>query len=181
MKRLLFMLVSLSVLVACSSNNSDDFNEPNDLSGAYLTAKVNGEDFVVEGNSILTGVYAQLVESNSVFVFGIGATTFDDGFNARVVSLALGGLDFDMVVAGGEYYAQQGDLTVAGYYNEQNTNDTYLSSESNMEAYVKITTIDKINRVVSGEFQFVSIDDDNSNITYAVTDGVFNEIEYVTE
>lgn len=179
MKKILFLFLTLVLLTGCSSN--DDSNDLDYLDGAYLTAKVNGQNFVAEGNSLFDGVHAQLVEAGPVFAFAIGAASFDGSTNTEAIGIGLGGLDFNVITAGTEYFAQQEDITVSGYYSEQDENGTYLSSESELNAYVKITAIDKVNKIVSGEFYFTAIDDDNPNILYNVTDGIFNDVQYTDE
>lgn len=45
---------------------------------------------------------------------------------------------------------------------------------------VRITAIDKVNELISGEFSFVVYDDEN-DIYYQVTDGKFNNIVYTVD
>lgn len=113
MKKILFLFLTLVLLTGCSSN--DDSNDLDYLDGAYLTAKVNGQNFVAEGNSLFDGVHAQLVEAGPVFAFAIGAASFDGSTNTEAIGIGLGGLDFNIITAGTEYFAQQEDITVSGY------------------------------------------------------------------
>ncbi|MEW4923351.1 DUF6252 family protein [Algibacter sp. 2305UL17-15] len=45
--------------------------------------------------------------------------------------------------------------------------------------YVKITSIDKVNKTISLEFNFTSFDNGNNKI-YSITDGVFKDVVYST-
>jgi hypothetical protein len=63
-----------------------------------------------------------------------------------------------------------------GAYNTTNISGDVMLSESDTNAYLRITKHDLTNKVISGEFWFESIDNDNN--VYSITQGVFTDIKY---
>ncbi len=176
MKRLFFIFSIPLLLFTCSS--SDDADGSQNLSGTYVTAKVNGVDFFADSD--LSAISAQLYEYNSIFGFGLAAVQYDGGNSASTIGIGLGGIDFDLVTDGFEVSGINQDFNVSGQYVTSTTGSS-AGGASDEDAYIKITSIDKENQVISGEFYFVAIDNDNPDITYTVTNGIFNDVSYVIE
>lgn len=180
MKKTIVLFITLGLLLGCSSND-DSSGELDNLSGTYIAAKVNGTTFISDNSGTFNLISAQLYESGSIFGLGIAAVIYSGDFSAKTLGIGLGGYDFDMVVDGFEAAGEGENFFVSGHYYEANTNGSEISSETESNAYIKITSIDKVNKTISGEFNFIAIDDDNPDVTYTVTDGVFNDVEYVIE
>ncbi|MEM5566835.1 DUF6252 family protein [Psychroserpens sp. AS72] len=173
MKKLIILLV-LTSLFACGSDDSIlDDNDPN---GSYITANVNGINFTTINIPGATSAYLYNTDFN--FIIGLAGAEYNGTENPRSVGLVFGGLDFDSVVVGYELNATNENEVVAGSYFSESTAGFENGGESDGNAYVKITAIDKVNQTISGEFNFIAIDDDNVSITYTVTNGVFNNLEY---
>ncbi|MDH7914235.1 hypothetical protein [Winogradskyella sp. SYSU M77433] len=173
----IFCLFAMSIsLLACSvSDNSDGDSNP---SGTFVSAKVNGSNFLADLG--LSGISAQLYENNSVFAFGLAAVDYEGGNNASTIGITFGGIDFGSVIDGFEVFGDGQDFYVSGQYAASiNGNSSGGASDEN--TYLKISSIDKVNQVISGEFSFVAIDNDNPDVTYSVSEGTFNNVSYTIE
>lgn len=179
MKKLILLFMLSIILSNCSSNDDSDSDLFENPSGSYLRANVNGENFVTNG--VLDGVSAQLTESSSIFAFALSAAVYDGNSFIRTVSFGIGGGDSGAFTNNFEVTSTDEGFTVLCYYIEANANGDSTGGVSEDNAYIKITSIDRVNKIISGEFNFVAIDTNNPNLNYVVTDGVFNEIEYTTE
>ncbi|MEO1031026.1 MAG: hypothetical protein AAFX55_06460 [Bacteroidota bacterium] len=179
MKKTVLLICTLFVLVSCSTN--DDSDTPNLLEGGTITATVNGQNLFANADNTIN-ISGQFVEINGVFILQVGAGLLD----GRSVAVGISGIDFDAVVDGFDADAddENEDFSAKLFYfeadNDPNDEDADLDigGESELDAYVKITSIDKVNKVISGEFNGIVLDDDDFDITYVVTDGVFTNISY---
>lgn len=177
MKKTVFLFFLSALLFNCSS--SDD-SSSNNMGDSYISAKIDGTNFIATGGSIVNSIHAQLIESESYFSMLISGLVVDESYNSQSIGIGFGGTDFNSVVTGLEAVGSDDMYSLSGYYSFGDS-ETNNSSESDEDEYLKITSIDKENQTISGEFRFVAIDDDESSITYNITNGVFNNIEYTVQ
>ncbi len=190
MKKIVFILLILLFLILnCSDNNSSDLDNPSNLSGAFISAQINNHEFIATASDFdFSTIDSELNESNLFFVFSIGATVVNGNSftQGQVMVLLLTGVDFSQVEDGFEIIISETNeddlLQFAAAYETSDANgggDTNFEQIPN-EGFFKITQIDKISRIVSGEFSF-SVVEENSNTVYQITQGVFNDISYNVE
>ena len=183
MKKLIYLFLVPILLISCnSSDDTDDFNDNSNLDGPYISATVNGEPFLaapVDSGMFLLN--ATLTETESFFSFFIYGVEFFDSTSFQGVTVAFFGEDFNTVSAGFEIVNDENieqDYTFGGYYDlvTANEEEEDFSMETD-DGYFKITSIDKVAKVISGEFSYTVTDLISGN-TFEITEGVFNELNY---
>lgn len=197
LKFLCCILLTLSIFSSCSSDDSGTDDDPLEMSedmgdddamddmdtdsnGASLTATVNGNAF---NATIQEFIGASIAEQSGFYAIALFGLEIVSSNNAKGIALAMAGFDFDTVIAGKEWTMVQSDngLEIAGGgYTEgdiANGENDDIDTEETTEVFIRITSIDKENRIISGEFSFISSDEDTGTI-YNVTDGVFTNIPY---
>ncbi|GEQ85203.1 hypothetical protein ULMS_07110 [Patiriisocius marinistellae] len=183
-KILLFSFLTLA-LNSCGSDDAEDIIEDiggggGDGSIAQITAKVNGNDFsslVVEG-----AVEARLsllpINGNQAYVFAIGGADLNGGL-PTAIGIAMGDSNFDALVNGkvhqGINDSNLEEQFALGTYQEND--EINATTENTDNAIVKVTFIDKTNKVISGEFSFTATDEDSGQ-TFEVTQGRFTNVPY---
>ena len=143
----------------------------------FLASLSFGQEIPISASD-LVGYWTleQTVKENDIFFLFQVSATIQDG---RSVGIGISGSDFNMVIDGVEADEDEGDfdLLAKGFYAESDSElGDLVDGESDGEAYVRITSIDKVNQVVSGEFHYLAIGDDG--VTYNITEGLFNNISY---
>ncbi|MEM9001845.1 MAG: hypothetical protein AAGB24_16420 [Bacteroidota bacterium] len=166
-----------SPIIEDIAEDMDDDSQDNDeaLEGQSLTAKVNGVDFN-NGEGLIAGAFT---EESGFYVIAIVAGEIIDDNNVKAIGLAVSGFDFDTLEAGKEWTVVENETnfeSAIGSYGEGETINDQDTDET-LDIFVRITSIDKENRLISGEFTFIALDED-TNMEYVVTDGRFTDIFY---
>ncbi len=169
-----FLLVSLIlVFTSCSvSNTNDDIDI---FDGFDFTAKVNGKDFRVNKKAVTTRITRHTGYYSIAMVAGDIATG-----NPKAIALAMVGPNFDQLSAGKTFDIISDNDTEGGGvgYSEDLGSDTDAIKTDIIETvFIKITAIDKDEKLISGEFNCVLIDEDK-NQKYTITEGQFKDISY---
>ncbi len=175
------LLIGITIVIgACSESALENLAEDvvgDVIDGTDFTATVNGTDF---GTSI-ANVSAQITVNSGVYAIALGAGDAEGISKLKAIALAMSGFDFESLEAGRTWNTmedEQGNAG-AGYEEDIAGNETGddVSTDTTTEIFIRITAIDKEAKLISGEFNFVAIDEDNG-ITYNVTDGKFESIPY---
>ena len=176
-KIVLLIVLSLG-LISCSSNDDGIIAEEevmemseNPNEDQLFSATINGEafnppnDFVAGSVAIESGFYA----------IGIVAGVPTSTTTGKGIALAMIGLDFDALEVGEEWNlpATESPLdgATAGYIQDG------IETDEIQEISVVLTAIDKEERTFSGTFRFIALDEE-TNIIYTVTNGVFRDVLY---
>ncbi|SDM82608.1 hypothetical protein [Kriegella aquimaris] len=164
--------------------NEDDKGEQEINSS--LTAKVNGNDFKT------TTVLQQYIAGASVSVnenfYGIGVIALDvklDIRKPRSIYLFMYGEDFNALKAGTSFTTvtnivipeNGGAFAIYSEDPDTKVEDDEISTEIVESISIKITALDKVNYLISGEFSYTAIDED-TNKKYIITDGKFEDMKY---
>lgn len=174
-------LLLVSSLIACKTDDISDLDDlidddDDDLSGAYVTAKVNGEQFT----SLEAGLSATFEETDTYFVISVGAVSISTG-KAKGLALAVAGVNSGQVAVGSTFtdIESEDGLGANAGYAEGPISDpgSDVDTDELLEIYIKITAIDRDSKTISGEFNFKALDEE-TNVTYTITDGIFNEMPY---
>lgn len=189
MKKLIYLLLVPIFLISCNSSDdsddSDDFNDNSNIEGSYISASVNGESFLAAPvDSGMFVLNATLTETDFLFAFQITGVEFFSDNSFHGITLAFFGEDFDNIENGFEIINDESieqDYTFGGYYDliTVDEEEEDFSMETDV-GYFKITSIDKIAKVISGEFSYTVTDLISGN-TFEITEGVFNELNYTVQ
>ena len=174
-----FLLITFS-LIACKSDDVSDLddllNDDDDLKGAHVTAKVNGDQFTSADDALR----ATFEETDMYFTLAFGAVSVSSG-KARGIALGVAGLSSEPLEVGATFTNEETDegIGVEAAYSEGPVNDADadVSTDELLEISIKLTAIDRDNKTISGEFNFKALDEE-SNKTYTITEGMFSEIPY---
>ena len=170
-------LLIITILFSCKSKEDilDDITSDTNS----ITAKINGEDFSASGLTV-TAEYS--IPNAMVQTLGIVGAEIPINGVTRAIALAIVSTDATWIISGETYTATGSTKVGAGEYNIENstTNTDINAVSSNTDvATITITAIDYSTKLVSGTFSFDAIDeDDNSNTTYQVRDGEFNDVSF---
>ncbi len=175
-----FFLLSISffLLSACSV---EDVIEQLVDEGDF-TAKVNGDNFSAEKAAIVAKIDTNINQSNLYYI-GIAAGDIVSTEKVKGIGLVMVGSDFDQLSAGETFDEVSENDTEgggAGYSEDLGTSDVNIDTDLIESVFIKITAIDKDKKLISGEFNFVVLDED-TNKKYTVTNGKFTDIPYLLE
>lgn len=173
MKRLFFitrLLIFVLFLASCSS--TDEAEEPV-ISGFAMTAKINGDSF--EANNPFgsnefseTNIFARYPIEDFVLL----QARMGGAFGGKEINLWL--KREDIIVGSYNVFYKHLGLTPPTHYIQyiDNTNDIY---EQTLEGVIKITEVDNLMKTVKGNFEFTTVNDDESApVDFTITDGEFN-------
>ncbi|WP_298550213.1 hypothetical protein [uncultured Algibacter sp.] len=173
----LFLCITLS----CSSNNDivdeiiDDSKINTDNS---FFAKVNGIDF----NSSEKFVGASIAYSPGASGLAIIATQVENISSSKAIGITLSVVEDNFEFKNGMVFTPtDSNIFLIGVYREL-ANEDYEFVE-NVSIRLEITNIDKVNKLISGKFNFIEISKDEigNEKTYTVTDGIFKGISYTDD
>ena len=184
MKKNQNIIVLITIILFASCSTSDNGIDPlkgilNPERGTF-SAKVNGQDFSTAYPFVAAVVSDQTVLNNQYHTLGISAVipnTLDTTALAVVFFLPtnLVGISANQEFKGDNIPF---NFQVIGAYNSNSAgNEIDASSAETDIALAAITMIDTVNKIVSGTFSFTAKDSD-TDITYQVTDGKFENVEY---
>jgi hypothetical protein len=171
-------------------NDNDDAGDDNDDDTEKpvpsVTAKINDVEF--EATTLISQSLTGAQVSMQPFGFALSVTgqyIAQDLKSIKLMSISIYGTDFDELNADSAFNiltniaVPQAPGAFALYSEDPNVDldDDEIGFFATEEIYVKITAIDKSSQLVSGEFNFVGIDDDTGE-RYEITDGVFTNLEY---
>lgn len=167
------------------SQDGEEEEEEQEIN-AYLTAKINGNDF--KTSTVLQQYLAGASVSINEDWYGIGVVGFDiqlDIRKPRSIYLFMYGEDFNELKVGTSFTTvtniaiPENGGAFALYSEDLDTEveDNEFSTEKVESISIKITALDKENNLISGEFSFTAVDED-TNKKYTVTDGKFQNMKY---
>lgn len=171
-----FLSISLILLFFLSCTVEDAIEQL--LDEGDFTANVNGDNFSANKAAIA-------VKINQLGFYSIGMVAGDivSTEKAKVIGLAMVGPNFDQLSAGKTFDEISENDTEgggAGYSEDLGSNNDDIETDIIESVFIKITAIDKDKKLISGEFNFVAIDEDK-NKKYTVTNGQFTNIPYQIE
>ncbi|HBK71502.1 MAG TPA: hypothetical protein DDZ39_07610 [Flavobacteriaceae bacterium] len=143
-----------------------------------FTAKVNGKNFNADNAAIATEITIHSI--SGIYSIGMIAADVINVGTKKAIALVMIGSDFDQLVAGKtftEIIKNEIEGGGGGYSEDITNNNVDIGTDIVESIFIKITTIDKENKLISGEFNFIAIDED-TNKKYTVTDGKFKDIHY---
>lgn len=178
MRKIITNTLSTFLLVlafSCSSNDSITEEEQQQSNQTFF-AKVNGNSFSTNNDSIEAGY----TSTSNTDGFSIVAIRTDGFFGGEAIFISLIESKENAELETGQVYTNN-DQNIAlfgGYVASVIEDDFNLDGTETMS--IELTKIDKGNMLISGKFSFVSTieNDDDSKTTYTVTDGVFNDVNY---
>lgn len=182
MKNIKFKSLQLSLLillifnVSCSKEDvlSDDI-----LGGGRVTAIINGNIF----ESAKEYDKVEITTVSGIYIIALSAGDAEGVNKLKGLVLVASGLDFNSL-NNGKTWNQVGnsgeiDRAAAAYSEDDgNGEENDFDTELTKEVYIKITSIDKNKKIISGEFSFTAVDEDTSK-EYQATNGKFIEIPYI--
>ncbi|WP_040253584.1 hypothetical protein [Psychroserpens mesophilus] len=177
MKKITYLFILSVLLINCSGNDDSNNNNNQDPSDTFVRATIDGVSFNATGVSLFNTINAQLIENETIFGLIIVGQVADESLNFRSISIGIGGTDFNEVISGLEVQSPNNQFTVEGGYFFGDASSS-RSSVSDEDEFIKITFIDKANQIISGEFRFLAIDDDDDSLMYNVTEGEFSNVSY---
>ncbi|MCF6349201.1 MAG: hypothetical protein L3J20_13040 [Flavobacteriaceae bacterium] len=175
-----FFLLSITVFLLSACSVEDVIKQVTD--GDDFTAKVNGDDF--RTNKV--GINAKIdvnIDQSGIYFIAIAAADITNTNNVKGIGLLMVGSDFDQLSAGETFdKASKNDTEGggAGYSEDLGTSDVEVDADLIESIFIKITALDKDKKLISGEFNFVVVDED-TNKKYTITDGKFTNIVYQLE
>ncbi|RKR07026.1 hypothetical protein CLV91_3256 [Maribacter vaceletii] len=156
---------------------------------ATMTAEVNGEAFesyiIGDGESVSATIN---ILSTGGYLGAISGFDFTIGLKRpkAIIFYFIGG-DYEALSNGEIYNTITPDFLSSGAYawytqnnGEEEGNEGFGDNKELEEVYVKITSIDKENKLLSGEFNYKG----TSSVTgkkYAITNGKFSNVLYVLD
>ncbi len=173
-------ILSLILLFFINCTVEDVIEQVTD--GDDFTAKVNGKDF--RTNEV--GVSAKIdvnINQSGIYIIGIAAADITNTTNKKGIGLLMVGSDFDQLSAGKTFDKVSEDDKEgggAGYSEDLGTSGVEVDADLIESIFIKITAIDKDKNLISGEFDFVVVDED-TNKKYTITNGKFTNIVYRLE
>ncbi|WP_394749762.1 hypothetical protein [Spongiimicrobium salis] len=173
----LFLAISLC-LISCSKTDDDslpeeemmEMSEP-PVENQQFSAKINGETFTPP-NDFVT---ATVATESEFYAIGIAAAGPTSSTTAKGIVLAMTGFNFDTLEAGMTWSLPTTESPLDGAtaaFGQGN-----LETDEIQEIFVRLTNIDRVQRTISGEFEFVALDEETNRI-YTVTDGLFRNVVY---
>ncbi|GMN10853.1 hypothetical protein MTsPCn9_29830 [Croceitalea sp. MTPC9] len=187
MKKIIPILFSI-LLFACSSDDDSASTDGDngELGNSFITAKINGNDFeAVPNDRGVATISAQLVQNEAFFTFTIaGIDLSEDVTQGEAIALSMAGLNFDLIV---EDVQINNPITnplalqfAGGYSSNGAEGENFDFDTDGSSGFVRITAIDKQEQIISGEFEF-NVKNSDTGEVLQVTDGVFNNINYVID
>lgn len=161
------VIISIYNTNVCAQNSTVQFS-----------AKINGSDFVPTPKDGFSQIFGVLAKTPMFFQLSISGSTVIDNVGKTIVVSIMSEKRFKNVGPNTVWDSKNniGEGFPSGHYFEvQNDNEKEASTESTEDSYLKITSIDKVKKRVSGEFRFTASDGVN---TYTITDGVFTNVSY---
>ncbi|WP_350293576.1 DUF6252 family protein [uncultured Croceitalea sp.] len=179
-------IITLTLLgifsLSCSeTDNSEEALLP---AGTKLTAIINGISFAAQDEATAAG-FSQSDNITVLLISGAYVNPLSNTLSTEAISILLT-IDLDAeFTASSQWYANSDNVIVVGAYvadEDPLSNDDFLI-EANTEntdennARIRITQLDKITKIISGEFEFTAKDEETGQI-YTVTNGRFNEVPF---
>ena len=186
MKKLIYLFCFSLLLINCSgSDDSNNPDNPDNLTGTYIQARVNGSQFLAAPNTAgIDNVSASLVESIApFFVLTIIGVDLNENLTGQAegITLAITGPSFDDVENGYEIVNPIGNnddpFFTAAYSSTEFGEEEQDFSFDNTTGFFRINSINKNTQTMSGEFGFTGTEL-ISGVTFVITQGVFNDINY---
>ncbi len=142
---------------------------------ASVSAEIDGVPFTSSGLFVVGTFIDNEILDNYLLVAG----SQYQGDLAQAISLNLFTEDLEGSGSGVGYSGANDDFFFFGQYNadDDDSIDFESRSDSVASATCTITDIDTVNKLVSGEFSFDSINEDTNEI-YEVRNGVFTNVYY---
>lgn len=177
MKKLLYVICFAILVFSCnSSDDSDDSNNPNNNLSASMSAEIDGENFF--STTSFDTLAGSVLSTGGSYGFVINGVEVIDNANGRGIGLAFGGVDFDEFSAGDEFFGNTFENSFCTFSITTDGVSTAGTSEG-VSSYVRITSIDRDNQIISGVFNYEAIDFEDPNITYVISNGIFTNVPYV--
>ncbi len=172
-------LIIIVLLVSCatSDNEIDPFKGILNPEKGSLSAKVNGQDFST-AYPFVTAEIAGDIPFMALAVAGVRTNATD---TTGIVLAFFVSTDFVSTADNQEFKGDNLPFNfhfTGAYTSNVHTADRINASSTETDiALATITMIDTVNKKVSGTFSFTAKDPD-TDISYQVTDGKFENIEY---
>ncbi|MET2986219.1 DUF6252 family protein [Aureibaculum conchae] len=169
----------LFILIIVSTSCSVDDVVPDDiLGGGNITATINGNKFesAVEYDKV------EITTVSGVYIIALSAGDAEGISKLKGLVLVASGEDFNVMNSGKTWDEAGSDNEVnkaRAAYSEDDGNSEVndFSAELTEAIYIKITSIDKSKKTISGEFSFTVVDEDTGK-KYKATNGKFKKIPY---
>lgn len=154
MRQLLYLFLStILIAISCEKQN-------NNPAQYYIRCNIDGQDYLP--NNCANCMKGQL----------LGDTTFLLNANAGYESVAIGIIKLDKTPIAVTTYVLNDNLQQSGVYdNSPQVTDIFKTDATNI-GELKITTLDKVNKIVAGTFYFQAFNS-VQNKTVIVSNGEF--------
>lgn len=175
MKKLLICLTAFALL---SCDIEDEI--ANILGDGTVTADINGQTKTFEfgPNSVAAAITSSEAGPTTIYAFGLGASSDGVSNNSETTSIGVTLImDSPDVIVAGATFTYPNDLVGGSYSYEDENGSTTTDADNNTSATLSITAVDVAGERISGTFSYVVIDDD-TNVTYTVSNGSFNNIPF---
>ena len=185
MKSLKLIVIVLAALSFSCSSNSDDSDDLFISGGTRLTAKIDGRNFAALDEATVAG----FSQSDNVTVILIGGAFSEFVSDATIATESIG-LGLTVIQnatfgASSQWYANNEDasIIVTGTYLRNNTTNSVsneVEATSDFEeasARIRVTQLNRVSGLMSGEFEFVARDDRTGD-TFVITEGKFNDVPF---
>ena len=185
MKKITLIVLTL-ILYSCSAtddsinpDNSDPVEDPDNP--VVVTAMVNGNAFSVT-------MEEAIFNAEPIFFVGTRLTFLarkhsDSPLDIKVILIDIWFENSSEFAVGAEYDSTNLPPGTGVFIGEYQTSEegtlVDASTENTIVPYLKITAIDEVNSLISGEFSFTAQDTENGQLyTYEITEGVFTDVEF---
>lgn len=178
----IYRILCLSLLIlGCSNSDDQQVLDPNANPNAEFYIAFQESQITYDSrNSVSFGLAAVVTEATEDFSFFFASDFVTSDGQLLAVTLTLIGESFDVVQNGLIIDGQNSNFDLDFNYAKGNLGGTESfngSAETGEIVNLEIISIDRENKIISGEFSFVATSDDGSE-TRTISNGTFN-VEYL--
>ncbi len=184
----LFVAISLLSLIGCSKNSIENAVEEHTDEIGFVIANVNGKSFKTPNEDLLLDNLGKFAGASinllsNLYIITISAIDVQDGLGQpKNIGLVIIDTDFNTLEVGKVFNTVALNIATPGagaWYLENSEFDTdeTLFKEGLQEIVIKITALDRENKLISGEFSFERLEPE-TNTHYSITDGKFTNLPY---
>ncbi|MDY7395663.1 DUF6252 family protein [Aureibaculum sp. 2210JD6-5] len=172
---LLLVFILIIITTSCSI---DDVVPDDILGGGNITATINGNKF----ESAKEYDKVEITSISNIYIIALSAGDAEGISKLKGLVLVASGEDYATLKSGKTWnepgISNEVNKARAAYSEDDGSSETNdFDTEITEDIYIKITSLDKSKKTISGEFTFTVVDEDTGK-KYKATNGKFKEIPY---
>lgn len=171
---LVITLVSCDVEDAVNQFIEDEGTVKADIDGVTKTWQFGP-------NSLGAILSTESVGAETIYAFSVAASTDGVSDNSETTTIGIVVfIDSPEAIISGATFTSSTDLLVGSYAFESSNSAIIIDADQTVSATMQISSVNASDETISGTFSFKTTDDD-TNITYNITNGSFSEIPYYND